>query len=831
MRNRFRPLRFEPLEVRQLLDAAGLTALISPAWFQSVSDASQLAHAGTAAWTAESTAGAIDRTVSLSDDASQCHDWIVQFDTAALAGIDSAAETAALLADADFEFQVLRGLGMEGLTLVRSTGASIGAVRDYLSQNVFVAAFEQDAIGWFEVASNDPKSGQLWGLSQIDAQEAWSLSTGSRSVVVAVIDTGVDYTHIDLAANIWTNPGEIAGNGIDDDGNGFIDDVHGYDFANRDGNPMDDNGHGTHVAGTIAAVGNNSVGVTGVNWSSSIMCLKFLGADGSGYLSDAVAAINYATMMRTIYGVNVRVDNNSWGGAGTSQALDNAIRASNDAGILFVAAAGNDKSNNDVSSHYPANAASPNVISVAACDRNDNLASFSNYGAVSVDIAAPGVSIYSTVPGNRYAIYSGTSMAAPHVAGVAALAWALNPDATVAEVRAAILDGADPVASLAGKVASGGRLNAHQTLLTLAKEDSPPPTVTSLGVSAESVMQGVAVTFTARGISSSSAVVGAYLYRDANGNGAYDAADALVGSTTTIADGRAVWSVDTAKLPVGSHRFFVRVVNADSVWSDPVGVSLTITARNTVPSISNIGDRVMPVGQNTMKIIVAGTDADGDVLRYSAQIFVPDPRSPSGNALIDREVLVPYAGSRVTASMAGNILTINRLSTFLDVFYVRVTVSDGIHSVVQTFRVAPAAAAAKVAFAANAATEAAIAPYASRFATETPSSNQSCAECVPLERLYGAVLCCPISPDETQADRDRTAAWAVASDPVASNHPTASWLMRWTGPAPACPRAEDVWNFDDEDATPSDRGRRDSAALHELDRLFELLSEMDSNGF
>ena len=192
-------------------------------------------------------------------------------------------------------------------------------------------------------------------MTKIDAPDAWNISTGSQSVVVAVIDTGVDYTHPDLAANIWTNPGEIAGNGRDDDGNGFVDDVHGYDFAEHDGDPMDDNGHGTHVAGTIAAVGNNGLGVAGVNWSASIMPLKFLNSQGPGYLSDAIRAINYATMERTRYGVNVRVMNNSWGGGGFSSAMQTAIQAASDAGILFVAAAGNSGTNNDASPHYPAN--------------------------------------------------------------------------------------------------------------------------------------------------------------------------------------------------------------------------------------------------------------------------------------------------------------------------------------------------------------------------------------------------------------------------------------------------------------------------------------------
>ena len=219
---------------------------------------------------------------------------------------------------------------------------------------------------------------------------------------------------------------------------------------------MDDNGHGTHVSGTIAAVGNNSLGVAGVNWSASIMALKFMDSTGSGYLSDAIRAINYATMERTQYGVNVRVINASWGGGGFSAAMQTAIQAAGDAGILFVAAAGNSGTNNDVTAQYPANYTPANVISVAATDQNDQLASFSCYGATTVDLAAPGVSIYSTLPNNRYGYYSGTSMATPMVSGVAALAWAYDPKATVADIRNAILQGVDHVSSLAARSPAAG---------------------------------------------------------------------------------------------------------------------------------------------------------------------------------------------------------------------------------------------------------------------------------------------------------------------------------------------------------------------------------------
>ncbi len=558
------------------MDAAGLASVISPEWFAVVNDVSRPDHASVAAWTAE------DASVSLLDDdaaaiaGDNLYDWIVQFDAAALTGIDSVAQTASLLVGGGVEFQVLRGLGLAGMVLVRSSEASLDAVQECLRNNVNIASFEQEAYRQVDITSNDPKSNYQWDMTIIDAQAAWGVSTGSSSVVVAINDTGVDYNHVDLAANIWTNPGEIAGNGIDDDHNGFIDDIHGYDFVNNDGNPMDDANHGTHVAGTIAAVGNNGIGIAGVNWSASIMALKFLDNEGVGYLSDALAAINYATMMRSTYGVNVRVSNNSWGGGPYSSALLAAIQANNNAGILFVAAAGNESTNNDVIPQYPANYASPNVISVAATTSSDQLASFSCYGATTVDIAAPGESIYSTITGNRYAWFSGTSMATPHVAGVAALAWAVAPNASVAEVRNAILQGADPLASLSGKVATGGRLNAYNTL-QLLNQTPNGPAITALIASPNSVALGSTVTLSAAGVSSASGTVAAvYFYRDANSNSVLDAGDALIGSDTTIQNGSASIAVDTTGLAGGSHRFFARAVDSLSQWSNTATTLLSV---------------------------------------------------------------------------------------------------------------------------------------------------------------------------------------------------------------------------------------------------------------
>lgn len=293
---------------------------------------------------------------------------------------------------------------------------------------------------------NDPLWNNLWGLAKIQAPLAWDITRGSQSVVVAVIDTGVDYNHPDLKDNMWKDPatGYYGKNCITG--------------ASNPNDPMDDNGHGTHVAGTIGAVGNNGVGVVGVNWQVKIMALKFMGSDGSGTTSDAIDCINYAIQK------GAHIINASWGGYGYSQALRDAIASAKNAGILFVAAAGNEANDNDLIPLYPASYDLENIISIAATDKNDLLASFSNYGRNSVHVGAPGVDILSTVPGNVYGYSDGTSMASPHVAGLAALLKAQNPSYTWRELKCRIMKGVDPLSSLNGKTITGGRINAYKAL-------------------------------------------------------------------------------------------------------------------------------------------------------------------------------------------------------------------------------------------------------------------------------------------------------------------------------------------------------------------------------
>ena len=417
--------------------------------------------------------------------------WVMKMDGVGGAAPKQLAKVNELLATVRKDTRAIRYLGDDGVVLLQTPkGVTRTQLRASLRGLAGFRSVEPDFAIWSTAtAVNDPSFPSQWGLdntgqtggtfdADIDAPEAWDRSRG-EGVTVAVVDTGIDYSHPDLASSIWRNPGEVAGNGLDDDGNGYVDDVHGWDFFNNDNAPLDDNGHGTHVAGTIAAAGDNGIGVAGVAWGAKVMALKFLGADGTGTLSGAVAAINYATMMRKSHGVNVRVTNNSWVTDGYSSVLFDAFRNAGAAGILAVAGAGNGGADyvgddNDVTPLYPAGFGLDSVISVAATDHADVLGSFSNFGATSVDVGAPGVSILSTFPGGGYAWLGGSSMAAPHVAGIAALAWSYAPTASHQTVRSAIVNGVDVKPALSGKVVSGGRVNAINTLNLMPSTPAAP---------------------------------------------------------------------------------------------------------------------------------------------------------------------------------------------------------------------------------------------------------------------------------------------------------------------------------------------------------------------
>ena len=366
----------------------------------------------------------------------------------------------------------------EGVLLLHTPLAALEARNKIKSEEVEFA--EPNYIYQHNEVSNDTyyTNGSLWGvLGDVGspsnqygshANKAWATNIGSTAVHIGVIDEGAMFNHTDLKGQIWTNPHDLV-DGIDNDGNGYIDDIHGWDFDKSDNTTFDgsEDDHGTHVSGTIGAKGGNGTGIAGVNWNITMITVKFLGRRG-GTTANAIKAVDYITDLKTRHGLTIPATNNSWGGGGFSQALFEAIGRANTANILFIAAAGNGGNdgvgdNNNTTPHYPASYSHPNIISVASITSSGAKSGFSNYGSATVHIGAPGSSIISTVPAKNlssaYASYSGTSMATPHVTGGAALYKASHPAATAADIKAAILNNAIPTASLAGRCVTGGRLN------------------------------------------------------------------------------------------------------------------------------------------------------------------------------------------------------------------------------------------------------------------------------------------------------------------------------------------------------------------------------------
>lgn len=358
--------------------------------------------------------------------------------------------------------------------LMKTNGQRSASILEALRNDPDVESIEANRIFTIMKAPNDPKFSTQYAHTKIGSAKAWDITTGSKDVVVAIIDSGVNYKHPDIAPNYWNNSGETgkdangkdkSTNGIDDDANGYVDDFRGWDFVSNDNDPSDDHGHGTHCAGAIGARGDNGVGITGVSWNVSVVGLKFInGKTGEGDTAGAVAAIEYATKM------GFPITNNSWGGPaegeddGTPDLLKEAIAANGEKGFLFVAASGNDGRNNDTRVILPAGYEGDNIISVAASTIFDSLAGFSNYGIKTVDIAAPGSNTYSTVLGSGYTYMSGTSMAAPVVAGAAGLLKSFHPDWTGEQLKAQLLRTSDPISSLKSKILSGGRLNVGRAL-------------------------------------------------------------------------------------------------------------------------------------------------------------------------------------------------------------------------------------------------------------------------------------------------------------------------------------------------------------------------------
>ncbi len=505
---------------------------------------------------------------------------------------DGVVPTARVAARAIAAGRVVRTLGAPGLEQLR------------VDMPVDRAVALLNALPWVEYAepdyvvrhtnANDTYYGLQYGLhntgqdirgvlgtpdADIDAPEAWNILTGDANFVIAVIDSGVQWNHPDLDSNIWSNTDEIAGNGVDDDGNGYIDDVRGWDFYDNDNDPMDLEGHGTHVAGTIAAEGNNNQGVVGVLWDAQIMPIRFLGPNG-GYTSDAVLSVNYAVAN------GATISNNSWGGGGFSSTLFNAIANARANDHLFVAAAGNSNVNTDSSPHYPSSYNLDNIISVAATTNRDGRASFSNYGATSVDIGAPGDNIASCYINNGYVWNSGTSMASPHVAGVAAAVRIQNPSWGYAQVRDRLYATARPISALAGITVTGGVVNMFDALDGGGGGPvNAPPTVSIAAPSSGSVyQQGDSVSFSASASDAEDgSLSGSIVWTSSR--------DGVIGSGA---------SFSTSALSVGTHTITAAV-------SDSGGLNASDAVSVTVESAPSASPPATPGS------VSAGTIANGTV--------------------------------------------------------------------------------------------------------------------------------------------------------------------------------------------------------------------------
>lgn len=524
---------------------------------------------------------------------------------------------------------------------VKLSGLSVKDAIKKLSANPAVAYAEPNYILTKSATPNDEFYDLLWGLNNtgqtggvadadIDAPEAWDITTGSSDVIVGVIDTGIQYDHEDLVNNMWMNPGEIAGNGVDDDGNGYIDDIYGIDTANGDSDPYDDEGHGTHVSGTIGAEGNNGVGVVGVNHDVSLIGCKFLTASGSGSTADAITCIDYMVALKES-GVNIRALNNSWGGGGYSASLEEAIQAAADADILFVAAAGNAGTNNDVSANYPSNYEVENVLAVASTTHTDGDSGYS-YGLTTVDMGAPGTDIGSTYIDGGYVYASGTSMATPHVVGAAALVWSINPDLSAVEMKQLLMDSGDPNDFLTGKTVSGNRLNVYNALLA-----ADPDPGFGLGVSpaSQEVVAGTTAMYTLS-LTSIAEWEGEVTYTLEDTLGAYlSAPTAMPGEDVTL------FVPTTEETPWGDYEVTVTATSGELVKEQTVGLSVLptglfdVTYSNSTPV--SIPDNNATGITSTISIAdaytVFGADVSVDITHTWIGDLIVELTSPSGTTV------------------------------------------------------------------------------------------------------------------------------------------------------------------------------------------------------
>ncbi|MCL5746484.1 MAG: S8 family serine peptidase [Acidobacteria bacterium] len=500
----------------------------------------------------------------------------------------------------DEDIAEARPVGSTGALLMQSRSKDTQTLVRNLRNRPEVEYAEPDYIVSAIGATNDPYYSQLWGMAKISAPAAWDTWTGKSTVAVGVVDTGVDYTHPDLFANIWssTNGYTVTVGGkqmtCPAGSHGFRSSLAGRKLSC---DPMDDNNHGTHVSGTIGAVGNNALGVVGVNWTTAIVGLKFLDSNGRGYTSDAINVIDVAVQLKQ-QGVNIRVLSNSWGGGSFSQTLENEIAKAGTADMLFVAAAGNNGYNNDTLPSYPASYPNANIIAVAATDSNDALASFSNYGALSVDLAAPGVNIYSTLPKATYGAYSGTSMATPHVSGAAALVLSACGTVGTAALKTAILTNVVPVGGLIGKVQTGGRLNVLNAVTGVPACSTPADFTITAAPSSQTVAPGTSANYSVT-VSPTSGF---------SGNVTLTASNLPAGATASFSpnpvlggSGASAMTVTTSGVAAGTYTLMITGTSGSLTHS--ANVTLVVASPSPSPSDFAISAspaaRSIPAGKQT----------------------------------------------------------------------------------------------------------------------------------------------------------------------------------------------------------------------------------------
>ena len=538
---------------------------------------------------------------------------------------------------------------VDGLALIHVSGGDPVAALTSIENDPAVLRAGLNYIVSTQVVPNDPLFGNTWGmnnttsqLNDIDAPQAWDIYTGDPNYRVAVIDTGIDFNHPDLKGNIWVNPGEIANDGIDNDGNGYIDDVSGWNFVTNTNNPQDGNGHGTHVSGTIAAKGNNGIGVAGVAWNAKIVPLKFLDNTGSGTTANAIKAIDYCTAN------GIKLSNNSWGGGGFDSLLLQAITNAGAVDHLFIAAAGNNAPNIDASPIYPASYNLSNMVNVASTTKTGTLSVFSNFGVATVQVAAPGSEIFSTWPvaltvlgqPNGYNSISGTSMAAPHVTGLAALLRGKMPGWTATQVRSAILGSTKPLANLAGKVGREGIISAYNALAATNVE-AIPPTVNAVRTPA---------TANAAGWNNANVTVAITGTDNVGGSGIRDIKYTINAGTTTTSAGSttnvvrstdgiatiAYWSTD----------------NSGNV--SPVG-SMTVRVDKTLP-VTTI---TATPGATSTSVAISGTDATSGLAGTFYSVDGAPAVAYSGPITLDNGV---HTVTAYSTDIAGNTEAVKTLS-------------------------------------------------------------------------------------------------------------------------------------------------------------------------